>query len=458
MLLSAAVVAGCSTDDDGDAGPTDASPTSSPTTQAAPSEPEPVAEFPNTPAGQQSRWVLDQLDEESGPDADEAAERFSDLFLDEVPAEEVAATFDSLRTLGPFTPVSYSGESHQAVVDLIAADDTCYQLSVGIDDDETIGGLYMQPTADAPDVASWDELDAALAETGAEIAVYAARDDDGAWMPVHESSADASRPLGSMFKLYVLGAVQRAVLDGEVSWDDEVTVTSELRSLPSGELQDAADGTAVTVAEAAEKMISISDNTATDMLIDLVGREAVEAAVTQMGHHEPSQLQPFLTTSEFFRLGWTEPELPDMWADSNVEQRRSLLEDLPPDISAVDVAAVGTEPRWPSGIEWFASAEDIAAAHRSLQQLAAQDETQTLRDLMSVNSGLAVDADDWPYIAFKGGSSAGVLAYSWYLEDADGTGHVLVVQLSSEDPDMIADQAHVGAVVQQAFDLLAGSQ
>jgi beta-lactamase class A len=42
-------------------------------------------------------------------------------------------------------------------------------------------------------------------------------------------------------------------------------------------LQYEPEGTQISVLDAAAKMISISDNTAADMLIHLVGRSAVEA-------------------------------------------------------------------------------------------------------------------------------------------------------------------------------------
>ncbi|NEE01444.1 serine hydrolase [Phytoactinopolyspora halotolerans] len=461
-VLVGAIVAGCSSDDDGssasEAPPASATADATASGTGTPSPTEsalPLAEFPDTPAGQQARWVLEQLAAETGPDAQNAAERFSDVFLAEIPADQVSATFDGLRELGPFTPVEYSGDARQAMVELVGSGSSRYRMSLGVDRDDAISGLFVQPAAEAPTVTSWSEFTAALSDTGADVALYAARDDGGTWAPLHQTSPDELRPLGSMFKLYVLGAVQRAVLDGDVNWDDTLTVTDEVRSLPSGELQDAPDGAGVTVAEAAEKMISISDNTATDMLIDLVGRDSVEAAVADMGHHDPAAMQPFLTTGEFFRLGWTDPDLPDRWSDATVDERRSILADLPADISAVDVPAVTAEPRWESGIEWFAAPADVAAAHRSLQELASQDEADTVRDLLAVNSGLAIDAGDWPYVAFKGGSSAGVLAFSWYLENPDGIGHTLVVQLRSDNPNAVADQAYVTTVVQQAFDLLA---
>jgi Beta-lactamase enzyme family len=66
-----------------------------------------------------------------------------------------------------------------------------------------------------------------------------------------------------------------------------VTITARLKSLPSGELQTEPDGTRISVRDTAAKMISISDNTAANMLINLVGRPAVEAALTTTGMADP---------------------------------------------------------------------------------------------------------------------------------------------------------------------------
>src|SRR5690606_18904342 len=147
-------------------------------------------------------------------------------------------------------------------------------------------------------------------------------------------------PLGSTFKLYVLGAVQQAVLDGDVSWDDTVTVTSASRVPTSLDTDKLPDGTALSIADAARSMIAVSDNTATDLLIDLVGRESVEQAVADMGHADPAAMRPLLTTRELFLLGWSDPALRTAWSEADEQGRRDILQSLsdgPPDI---DLGAV----------------------------------------------------------------------------------------------------------------------
>jgi hypothetical protein len=64
-----------------------------------------------------------------------------------------------------------------------------------------------------------------------------------------------------------------------------LAVAAQLKGLPSGQPQNELDGTQISVLDTAAKMISISDNTAADMLINLVGRSAVEAQDRQWSDH-----------------------------------------------------------------------------------------------------------------------------------------------------------------------------
>ena len=242
-----------------------------------------------------------------------------------------------------------------------------------------------------------------------------------------------------MFKLYVLYAVAQAIDAGELSWETALTVSEHNRSLPSGELQDEPAGTTVTVREAATKMIQISDNTATDMLIQELGREAIEASVRDAGHHDPALMSPFPSTREFFQIGWSDPTYLESWRDGTQEEQRALLDELARQpVDEYDVA-VGGDPVWPQGVEWFASPKDIAAVHLALQE----HPDPTIHAILSGHSG--IEQEMWEYVAFKGGSSPGVLTGSWFVEDSTGEQYVVVIQAATDDP------AGIGATSQAEF-------
>jgi beta-lactamase class A len=331
-------------------------------------------------------------------------------------------------------------------------------VSIGCGAEEPEHGADVEATPeladDVPDISDWDEYYDALADLGAELAVYAAGDTGDGWETIYARAASEPQPVGSIFKLWVLGAVQQAVLDGTASWSDEIEVTDDVRSLPTGDLQEEPEGATFSVAETAVKMISISDNTGTDMLIEYVGREAVEEAIGEMGHGDPQVTSPLLTTRAFFHIGWSDTAVREKWRDADPDARESMIDDVPDGVLDVEPADV-TDPVWPYGLEWFASATDIANAHGALQQMAAEDDSDHVKELLAINPGVDIDSEAWPYVAFKGGSSPGVFALSWYAQATEGLGHVLVVQLAAEDADVLSDEDYLVGVIQQGFDLLA---
>lgn len=429
-----------------------------PTTSGAGATPSPTPSavaLPATPVGDAAGWVLDQLAAASGPSPEQAQERFSPGFLEQLGATPLSDVFDGLRALGPWTPTAVEGTGTEALVSLATGSGTAYRMQVVVDADGVIGGLLFteDTVAGREPATSWDAVADELAGLGAETHLLAARVEDGGCVPVDPAavrSADEPAPLGSVFKLYVLGAVAAAVQDGELAWDEELVVSGDVRSLPSGELQDAPEGAAVSVREAAGGMIAISDNTAADLLATTVGRPAVEAAVTALGAQDPSGLVPFPTTREVFTLGWGAPDVLERWAGAGAEQRRALLEEIPPDLGGVGAADV-TTPVWPQGVGWSASAQDVCRAHVGLQELAEQPGLEPVREVLAENPGVPLDEEVWDYAAFKGGSAPGVLAASWYLERADGDDFVLVAQAADAGA---VDQPLFFAVVQDALALL----
>ncbi|WP_053206193.1 serine hydrolase [Jiangella muralis] len=312
------------------------------------------------------------------------------------------------------------------------------------------------PSSERTPAGSWDELSGRLTALDADVGMVAARiDDSGRCEPVAELDPATPRPMASIFKLYVLGAVAAAVDAGSLSWTDQLTVSGGLRSLPSGELQDAPDGTRVTVERAAAAMIAVSDNTGADLLMDRVGRAAVEDAMTAMGHARPQLNRPFLTTREFFTVGWGPLDLRDDWAAAGAVARTRMLAALPGGplrVSGRDI----TGPAWDSGVDWFGSALDVCAAQAALHARADSDET--LRAVLGQNRGVTIDEGAWPYVSFKGGSAPGVVTASWYGERADGERYVFVMQAAAPSPDALAGHDAFFALGADAFALLTAYQ
>ena len=216
-----------------------------------------------------------------------------------------------------------------------------------------------------------------LAALAPDASLLAARvSPGGSCTPVHQVAASTARPLGSMFKLFVLGALAHQIAAGRVSWNQELTVTDALKSPGSGSLQDVPAGTRVSVQQTAAKMISISDNTAADMLIQLVGRSAVQAQDRQWSDHAALNV-PFLTAREVFVLKISQyPALANQYLSLAPGQRAAFLassvDPLPLSPAQAQSLALASARRDIDTIEWFASPDDICRAFAGLQQLAAQ--------------------------------------------------------------------------------------
>lgn len=264
---------------------------------------------------------------------------------------------------------------------------------------------------------------------------------------LYRLSAEGPRPIlinrpatqfaiGSTFKLWVLEAVADEVAAGNLRWDQVVPLGA--RSFPSGIMQDWPENAPVTVETLATLMISISDNTATDTLMRLVGREKIAERVIASGHRAPERMLPMLTTWEAFTLKAQTPERISAYAAADRAERTRMLDSLLP---APDVTS-NTRPAAIETIEWFASAEDIA---RVLDMLSNRGDPRILA-ILGVSPHLPPDAAArFQRIGFKGGSETGVLNLSWLLVGADGQRYVATA--SWNDPDHALDM--------QRFELLA---
>jgi len=99
-----------------------------------------------------------------------------------------------------------------------------------------------------------------------------------------ERDARASFPAASMIKIPVYVAYLQALDNKDISADQELTIRPELVAGGSGFLQWRTPGSKVRAAEAAELMMTHSDNTATNLIIELVGgMEAVNRRAGQWG-------------------------------------------------------------------------------------------------------------------------------------------------------------------------------
>lgn len=273
---------------------------------------------------------------------------------------------------------------------------------------------------------------------------------DGSCAPIAGHDEDEPAPIGSIFKLYVLAALGEAVEDGEVSWSDEIVIRDELKSVPSGTLQTREAGEVVTVHETARLMISISDNTAADHLIDLLGRRTVEATMAAYGHTSPDLNIPFMDTREFTALKVGPASgLRIQWIEGDEETRRSILRQIS-GITTGDLPVQDwTRPIDPHLVEWFASPQDLCRLAAGLGDLSAS--VPEIAEILATNPGVPAQPGTWESVWYKGGSEPG-LAAAWFVTRADG--RTFVTTGSVVDPEAVIDTDEAVLLVAAIRDLL----
>jgi beta-lactamase class A len=96
-------------------------------------------------------------------------------------------------------------------------------------------------------------------------------------------NGDELFPTASVFKVPVFVELYRQVEAGKIRLDDRLVLKDSEKVPGSGILKELTEGLEVTVKDLSRLMMILSDNTATDMIVELVGRENVNAAMRRLG-------------------------------------------------------------------------------------------------------------------------------------------------------------------------------
>jgi Beta-lactamase enzyme family len=343
---------------------------------------------------------------------------FSPAFLAQIPPERVKGVAAQLRSsYGPALEtlrVEASSPTAGTVFVRFERAVVRLQMAVGAQPPHLVEGLVAAGAeSSAADVAA---VFGEMVGLPGEVSLAAARLEDAGPADFLTQKADRPLAIGSAFKLFVLAELVRSVKAGERRWSDVVPLGPP--SLPSGLLQDWPEGSPITLHSLAALMISRSDNSATDTLLGLLGREKVEALLPALGVRAPERNRPFLSTREAFALKIGDPALLPAWKKADEAGRRALLPRLAQvRAAALDPSRLGGRPAEIGAVEWFASPADMV---RTLDWLRRSGDSTALR-ILAINPGLGPAlAGDFDYFGFKGGSEPGVLNLSLLLKTRAG--------------------------------------
>jgi beta-lactamase class A len=115
------------------------------------------------------------------------------------------------------------------------------------------------------------------------VSLYAKNRDSGAAVGIRESEPART---ASTTKLPILCAVFDAVERGQAKWSDLLTVTAGERVSGTGIIgSEISDGAQLPVRDVAHLMIVLSNNTATNMILERVTADAVNDYLDEIGIH-----------------------------------------------------------------------------------------------------------------------------------------------------------------------------
>src|SRR6202171_1769255 len=124
------------------------------------------------------------------------------------------------------------------------------------------------------------EVKAQLASFKGIVSLFARNIDTG---ETYALGADDRVRTASTIKIAVMVEAFARVADGKAKWTDELVLTKAARFSGSGVLQELSDGLRLTLRDCVNLMMLVSDNTATNMVLDYLTTDAVNARMASLG-------------------------------------------------------------------------------------------------------------------------------------------------------------------------------
>ncbi len=353
------------------------------------------------------------------------AKLFDAQFLAAVPPAKIDEIRDLyIKNLGQWQSVASQGSGLQMVFARGTA-----PCKIHFDDKGRVDGLWFGAWALTGDTLA-QVLEAFKAMPGSGAMTLTRNGSE----TICDINGDMPLAVGSSFKLSIIQALLEAQKAGRYAPEAAVRLRPEWYSLPSGMLHEWPASTPVTVQTLANLMVSISDNTATDHLLFLLGRDAIEAKA-------PARVRPFMSTMEMFRVKYGDSARAQKFAAADATERRKMLETMVGE--TIDLERVREKPFLVDSVEWFYTTRELTALVYELGDNPA----------LSINPGL-VEKSKWHRVAFKGGSEPGVLNYTILLQKQPGSA-TYCLSLTANDVAKSIDKATMNGVAGRVIGLIA---
>ncbi len=430
--------------------------------------------LPDTPAAGQLDWLLNQI-AASSTSLSEINQRFDSNYLSSVSASEIQQSIDSLRNY----------LSNAVVVDLISVTPVLMRAVIGDPTDPEKKGAYIaletryegdgvitslqstypyftngSITGAAEKSKNLAQLASTFAQLATNTSILIAEIENDKCEPITKRSALAPQPTGSIFKIWTLGALTREVAEGRIDVNTMIPLSAD-DSVPAGSGINATPlGTQFSLTDMAALMMGISDNSATDHIQELVGRDKIERTLQLFKHKNKQLMTPFLKVNEQFNIYWTlSPQQASDYTNGSEDFQRAFLENtLEPLEPATQFPYANEQELLESS--WAASAFDVCSAYVGLRKFNNRTPAFNLMDqaIGAEAGGLLGVRNRWDRVWSKGGSLANangnyVYTYSVLFESDEKGAYVVVLMANNPDGSAI-DAVPVFSIVSRAEEIL----
>lgn len=396
--------------------------------------------LPNEPAANQLNWVVQQLSE-SSTSINDINTHFSSGFN----AGNLQTFFDTLRNDYPngkineiigMTPMSatvvvrgqdananegyFTVESrYTGSEEIIYFQVSDYFGSVQYPVDQT---LTMQQAV--------NKFTTVAADVGVLVAYVDPNDNCQA---IYQNNSNTLKATGSIFKTWVMGGLADAVENMTILPGQNVTFDASQWVNGSSLLNYEPAGTIFSAQDLAVMMLGVSDNTATELLHDLVGRSVIDQYIDGSGVVDATVLKPMLSINEQFHLFFSiDPTTAlDFVNDSEPNQLNFINTQLEP-LGAVTSYPYNNDFLMTTG-SWRASAMEVCQNFANLRTYPKGSAAMNLVDrAMGAQAAQPEVRKHWDRVWYKGGSLVSgvngyqVLTHAWLLENNGHTPYVVV--------------------------------
>ncbi|HSS21459.1 MAG TPA: serine hydrolase [Pyrinomonadaceae bacterium] len=147
----------------------------------------------------------------------------------------------------------------------------------------TVAPAMAQTEQPAKQTALDQRVRAEVSQFKGKVSLFAKNLDTGA---TYELGADDRVPTASTIKIAIMVEAFARINENKAKWTDELILTKEKKVGGSGILNEFSDNLHLTLRDAVTLMMLLSDNTATNLVIDTLGADAVNARMESLGFKE----------------------------------------------------------------------------------------------------------------------------------------------------------------------------